>query len=63
MADSWSGYLIVTKPGDYTFYLSSSDGSQLYIDGALVVDNGGEMVFQAGIVVGVKGIPWTQMLD
>ena len=41
MADSWDGYVSVVKPGDYTFYLSSSDGSQLYIDGTLVVSNGG----------------------
>jgi hypothetical protein len=37
----WSGYLLVGRSGDYTFTLTSDDGSQLYLDGALVVDNGG----------------------
>lgn len=41
MADTWYGYLIVVYPGDYTFYLSSSDGSQLYIESVLTVSNGG----------------------
>ncbi|MGH0034638.1 MAG: PQQ-dependent sugar dehydrogenase [Myxococcota bacterium] len=31
----------ITTPGLYTFYTSSDDGSRLYIDGALVVDNDG----------------------
>ncbi|KAJ9468426.1 Cytochrome c peroxidase [Diplonema papillatum] len=35
------GYLIITEAGDYTFYISSDDGSRLYVDGALAVDNGG----------------------
>lgn len=33
--------LEIKIPGIYTFYLYSDDGSQLYIDGALVVDNDG----------------------
>jgi hypothetical protein len=36
-----TGYLKVNTPGRYTFALSSSDGSQLWLDGALVVDNNG----------------------
>ena len=30
-----------TMPGTYTFMLGSDDGSQLYIDATLVVDNNG----------------------
>ena len=33
--------LEIKTPGIYTFELTSDDGSQLYIDGALVVDNDG----------------------
>ncbi|MCP5517159.1 MAG: hypothetical protein H7A45_07885 [Verrucomicrobiales bacterium] len=35
------GYLRVDVPGDYTFHLSSDDGSRLLIDGTTVVDNDG----------------------
>lgn len=35
------GQLRVPYSGKYTFNLSSDDGSRLYIDGELVVDNGG----------------------
>jgi uncharacterized repeat protein (TIGR03806 family) len=35
------GYLEVEAAGSYTFYTSSDDGSQLFIDGGLVVDNDG----------------------
>lgn len=38
-ADITSG-LGVASTGTYTFTLNSDDGSQLYIDGSLVVDNG-----------------------
>jgi YVTN family beta-propeller protein len=33
--------LSVTRAGDYDFYTTSDDGSRLYIDGLLVVDNDG----------------------
>ena len=33
--------LIIESPGSYKFYLASDDGSLLFIDGSLVVDNGG----------------------
>lgn len=36
-----TGILIVPQTGEYTFGLDSDDGSLLYIDGALNVDNGG----------------------
>ena len=37
----FSGYIKVEQAGTYTFYLGSDDGSQLYVDGELVVDNDG----------------------
>lgn len=37
----WSGHLLVSRQGDYTFTLSSDDDSRLYVDGALVADTGG----------------------
>ncbi len=38
---SFDGYLLVTEGGDYTFRTTSSDGSKLWIDEELVVDNDG----------------------
>ena len=35
------GVLTVPREGDYTFWTLSKDGSQLFIDGRLVVDNNG----------------------
>jgi hypothetical protein len=35
------GAFVVEQPGMYTFRLTSDDGSQLYIDGAIVIDNDG----------------------
>jgi hypothetical protein len=37
----WTGYLYVEAEADYTFYLSTDDGSRLWIDGAQVIDNWG----------------------
>jgi hypothetical protein len=37
----WFGYLAVARAGNYTFTTSSDDGSRLFIDGQLIVDNGG----------------------
>ena len=37
----WSGILRSPQDADYTFFTESDDGSQLFIDGTLVVDNGG----------------------
>jgi len=34
-----TGYVEVPEDGQYTFYTSSDDGSELYIDGNRVVDN------------------------
>ncbi len=35
------GSIEITKPGKYTFYLASDDGSWLYINGKKLIDNGG----------------------
>lgn len=37
----FEGSINIVTEGDYTFYLKSDDGSQLYIDGSLVVNNDG----------------------
>ena len=37
----WTGKLRIAKPGKYTFFLNSDDGSRLFIDGRQIVDNGG----------------------
>jgi putative heme-binding domain-containing protein len=37
----FSGQLQVPKSGQYTFYLSSDDGSRLYLDGKELIDNDG----------------------
>ena len=37
----WTGYIYITKAGEYTFGLSSDDGSRLWIDKQLIVDNWG----------------------
>ncbi len=37
----WSGVIRCPRDGEYTFFTNSDDGSQLFIDGRLVVDNGG----------------------
>ena len=45
-ADNWGmvleGNLEIEKSGDYTFHLNSDDGSNLYIDDSLVIDNDGD---------------------
>lgn len=37
----FSGFIIIPTSGSYTFWTESSEGSQLYINDALVVDNDG----------------------
>lgn len=37
----WKGYIDINTPGTYTFRLTSDDGSWLYIDDVLIIDNGG----------------------
>ncbi len=40
-AFKYKGYITISTDGNYTFYASSDDGSQLYIGSTLVVDNDG----------------------
>jgi hypothetical protein len=37
----WQGFVVSDTTEDYTFYLNSDDGSRLYLNGALVIDNSG----------------------
>lgn len=37
----YNGVIEIETKNEYTFYLNSNDGSRLFIDGKLVVDNGG----------------------
>lgn len=37
----YTGYIDIDRPGKYTFYLQSDDGSKLYINDKKVVDNDG----------------------
>lgn len=37
--------LIITSSGSYQFFLGSSDGSQLFIDGALLIDGSDNVGF------------------
>ncbi|MCK4937527.1 MAG: tandem-95 repeat protein [Methanosarcinales archaeon] len=38
----WTGFISAPEEGTYSFKLNSDDGSWLFIDGELVVDNGGD---------------------
>ncbi len=38
---TWEGSLLVLRHGRYTFATVSDDGSHVYVDGTLIVDNGG----------------------
>jgi len=38
----FSGFLRIPAPGNYTLTSTSDDGSQVFVDGKLLVDNGGE---------------------
>lgn len=37
----WKGWMLIEQPGNYLFATSSDDGSNLFIDGELLIDNGG----------------------
>eukprot|EP00408_Alexandrium_pacificum_P016694 CAMPEP_0171184308 /NCGR_PEP_ID=MMETSP0790-20130122/15723_1 /TAXON_ID=2925 /ORGANISM="Alexandrium catenella, Strain OF101" /LENGTH=1834 /DNA_ID=CAMNT_0011649303 /DNA_START=65 /DNA_END=5569 /DNA_ORIENTATION=+ len=41
-AARWTGSLLVKTAGSYSFWLTSDDGSKLYIDSQVIVDNGGD---------------------
>jgi len=53
----FKGYINIKEDGIYTFYVSSDDGSQLYIDNNLVVNNDGihSYITKSGQVVLEKG--------
>ena len=60
-AINFTGYIQVPADGQYTFYTTSDDGSSLYIDGNLVVDNDGlhsarEMGGSIGLKAGMHAI-------
>lgn len=38
----WTGYIQMPQTGAYQFWLTSDDGSKLYIDGVTVIDHGGD---------------------
>ncbi|MDB6079173.1 MAG: hypothetical protein JWO82_2920, partial [Akkermansiaceae bacterium] len=54
----YTGQISTPTAGDYTFYTSSDDGSKLFIDGALVVNNDGSHgnSEKSGIVTLTSGI-------
>jgi PKD repeat protein len=38
---TWDGYLLITAADSYTFYLTSDDGSYMWVDGTELINNGG----------------------
>jgi Type I phosphodiesterase / nucleotide pyrophosphatase/PA14 domain/Chitobiase/beta-hexosaminidase C-terminal domain len=56
-AAAFTGFLEIDQDGEYTFYNSSDDGSKLYIDGKLVVNNDGDhgVIAKSGSVQLSKG--------
>jgi hypothetical protein len=52
---NFTGYIDVPSDGQYTFYTTSDDGSKLYIDNVLVVDNDGlKSATEKSGVIGLK---------
>lgn len=37
----FTGHIVIEKPGKYTFFIASDDGSRFYIDGEQLIDNDG----------------------
>ncbi|MFO1003194.1 MAG: PA14 domain-containing protein [Planctomycetaceae bacterium] len=37
----FTGHIVIDKPGKYTFFIASDDGSRFYIDGEQLIDNDG----------------------
>ncbi|HEY3322308.1 MAG TPA: autotransporter-associated beta strand repeat-containing protein [Planctomycetota bacterium] len=44
----WTGMLTIAGAGNYTFYSNTDDGSRLYVDNILVIDNDGPHGMQTG---------------
>lgn len=38
----FASYVKITEEGEYTFHLASDDGSKMYVDGQLLIDNDGQ---------------------
>lgn len=55
---TWEGSLLVRSGGAYTFGLTSDDGSRLYLDGVLVIDNSGQHgpLLKTGAVELARGV-------
>jgi alpha-L-fucosidase len=53
----YSGYVQILEDGVYSFYLSSDDGSRLFLDNQLLIDNDGlhSMVEKKGVVALAAG--------
>ena len=53
----FTGYIKIPQEGIYTFYTASDDGSRLYIDNKLIVDNDGQhaIVSKEGVIALQKG--------
>lgn len=52
---TFNGYIDIRKEGIYTFYCSSDDGTRLWIDDTLVVDNDGQhAAMEIGGQIGLK---------
>lgn len=41
VAGVWSGVFFIEQEGEYTFFSKSDDGSHVWVDGEMVVDNDG----------------------
>lgn len=54
----FTGHILIEKPGNYTFHISSDDGSRFYIDGEMLIDNDGlhGMVEKRGTVNLTSGL-------
>lgn len=55
---AWSGYIEIPADGEYMFSTASDDGSWLFLDETLVVDNGGAhgLVHKSGSMALTKGL-------
>ena len=55
----WTGFVVAPTAGEYTFHVTSDDGSRLWIDDDLVVDNWGDhaMEERAGKIELEAGVP------
>jgi putative heme-binding domain-containing protein len=54
----FTGHILIDKPGKYTFFIASDDGSRFYIDGEQLIDNDGlhGMVEKSGTVQLTAGL-------